>query len=133
MRGERPAPQCTDTSTGNWQRYATAGFEVQAATRVVENVDGRWVGTVTGLTGPNMDTDTDSDTDTVILHGEGAYEGLTAYVVIDCTASPIEFVAAMVPGETRSSPSDRPSSWGIRTCVVHSQGRVDEQVAPSGS
>ncbi len=82
----------TDTYTGNWQRYA-AGFQVEASTRVVENDDGRWVGTATGL------DDSRITTDAVIMHGEDAFEGLTAYVVIDYTASPIEFVAAIFPGE----------------------------------
>jgi hypothetical protein len=83
----------TETYTGNWRRFATAGFNVQASTRVVENADGRWVGTATALPGP------DYETDTVILHGEDAYEGLTAYALIDFRVFPIEFVAAIFPGE----------------------------------
>jgi len=82
----------TETYTGNWQRFPAA-FQVEASTRVVENADGRWVGTATALAGP------DNETDTVILHGEDAYEGLTAYALIDFRVFPIEFVAAIFPGE----------------------------------
>ena len=81
----------TDTYAGNWQY--SAGSSVEASTRVVENDGGRWVGTGTGLTNSRITTDA------VIMQGEDAYEGLTAYVVIDYTTSPIEFVAAIFPGE----------------------------------
>jgi hypothetical protein len=82
----------TETYTGNWQRYATADHQVEASTRVVENAYGRWVGTATALAGPGIETDT------VILHGEDAYDGLTAYVLVDYKVFPIEFVAAIFPG-----------------------------------
>ena len=82
-----------DTYTGNWRKFRTAGFQVDAATSVLENDDGRWVGTVTRLRSP------DNQTETVILHGEDTYEELTAYVLIDYTVRPIEFVAAIFPGD----------------------------------
>ena len=39
----------TSTYTGNWLEYPAAGFQVEAATRVLENDDGRWVGTATAF------------------------------------------------------------------------------------
>ncbi|MGD8486956.1 MAG: hypothetical protein PVH07_09995 [Chloroflexota bacterium] len=85
----------TSTYTGNWAHYGVgqAGFSVLANTRVVENDKGRWVGTSTGFVGR------DNNTDAVILRGEDAYEGLTAYVVIDLKVEPFEFVAGIFPGE----------------------------------
>jgi hypothetical protein len=79
--------------TGNWQRYGAAGFQVEAGTRVLENDGGRWVGTTTALARGGVNTDT------VVLHGEDAYDGLTAYVLMDWTSSPTSFVAAIFPGE----------------------------------
>ena len=39
------------------------------------------------------------DARTVVLHGEGAREGLTAYFVLDWSAEPHTLTAAMFPGE----------------------------------
>ena len=89
----------SSTYTGNWQRYNAAGFQVEAATRVLENDAGRWVGTATALAGHNFNTDT------VILHGEGAYEGLTAYVLMDWHTDPTTFTAAIFAGEMPAFPT----------------------------
>jgi hypothetical protein len=94
-RWEASDPRLSGTATfwAIWHEYASGDFSVDASTRVVENDAGRWVGTATALAGPGIETDT------VILHGEDAYEGLTAYVLIDFRVFPIEFVAAIFPGE----------------------------------
>ena len=90
----------TSTYTGDWQEYLSAGFVVKAGTRVIENDDGRWVGTATALQGERVNTDT------VVLHGEGAYEGLTAYVLMwDPPLAPqATFDAAIFSGEMPEFP-----------------------------
>ena len=99
-RWETSDPRLSGTSTfiSNWQRFGAANFQVDRTIRVVENEDGRWVGTGTDLWGG----DGNKNTETVILHGEDAYEGLTAYVVMSWNppASPqANFVGAIFPGE----------------------------------
>jgi hypothetical protein len=83
----------TSTFTTNWREYSSADFLVLAATRVLENDDGRWVGMETGLGSDALFLDA------IVLHGEDAYEGLTAYVVLDVEAEPLTFNAAIFPGE----------------------------------
>jgi hypothetical protein len=87
----------TSTVTWNWHDCSSGDVTIEAATRVVENDDGgRWVGTGTGLSdvagaGP----------ETVVLHGEGVHEGLTAYVLMDWDphqTPQATFDAAIFPG-----------------------------------
>jgi hypothetical protein len=88
------------TYVGNWHRYSTApAFQVEAASRVVVNEGGGWVGTATALAGDKV-----GNYDTVVLTGEGAYAGLTAYVLMDWTKDPATFVGAIFPGEMPSPP-----------------------------
>jgi hypothetical protein len=99
-RWETSDPRLSGTSTfiSNWQRYEPANLQVDQTIRVVENDDGRWVGTGTDLWGG----DGLKNTETVILHGEDAYEGLTAYVIMQWnpSSSPeATFAAAIFPGE----------------------------------
>ena len=70
-------------------------LEVQAGIYDFANDDGRWVGTVTAFVEPTMGI----DHDTVILSGAGAYEGLSAYLLIDWSSLPAEFIGAIFPGE----------------------------------
>ena len=94
----------TSNYTGNWASYAVTGtsfpvlFEVQAGTQVLVNDEGRWTGTVTALVSDSAGI----DQDTVILHGEGAYEGLTAYLLMDWSSLPADLVGAIFPGEMPS-------------------------------
>jgi hypothetical protein len=53
---------------------------VTARTYEVVNDGGRWVGTATGL---DMTEPEDIVMDTVMLSGEGDYDGLTAYLLVD--------------------------------------------------
>jgi len=97
---EASDPRLSGTSTfiANWQRFARANVQVDQTVRVVENGDGRWVGTGTDL----WAGDGNKNTETVILHGEDAYEGLTAYVIMSWEppgAPQASFVAAIFPGE----------------------------------
>ena len=61
---------------GNTIRYNEHRMQVGAGDATLENDGGRWVGLVTVLEGEQL-----GETGTYILQGEGAYEGLTAYVV----------------------------------------------------
>jgi hypothetical protein len=97
---EASDPRLSGTSVfiSNWQRYGAANLQVDRTVRVVENDDGRWVGAGTDLWGG----DGNKNTETVILTGEGAYEGLTAYVIMAWNPpSPPQatFDAAIFPGE----------------------------------
>ena len=90
----------TEAYTKTWDHYPL-GFDVDATSRVLENDTGRWVGTGVGLAGVFINTDTPLlNTATVILHGEGAYEGLTAYLLMERGASgSATFAGAIFPGE----------------------------------
>ena len=102
---EASDPRLSGTATyaATYDRFESAGFEVEASSRVVVNDGGRWVGTSTALsTAP--ETSPQTNTDTVLLRGEGAYEGLTAYVVVDSTTDPATFVAGVFPGDMPAQP-----------------------------
>ena len=90
----------TEAYTKNWDHYPL-GFDVDATTRVLENDGGRWVGTGVGMEEVFISTDTPLlSTATVILHGEDAYEGLTAYLLMDeGTSGSATFAGVIFPGE----------------------------------
>ena len=80
--------------TGNTVEYrAFSPMYVGATTRVLVNDDGRWVGTDTGLGVPGVDMEF------VVMHGEGAYEGLTAVVCEDWSVDPPTFAGAIIPSD----------------------------------
>jgi hypothetical protein len=81
--------------------YYPLGFYVDATSRVLENDTGRWVGTGVGMESVFVDTDSPLlSTATVILHGEDAYEGLTAYLLMDeGTSGSATFTGVIFPGE----------------------------------
>jgi len=81
----------TTSITTNWKLYEGLRMLVEAANYSLENDGGRWAGTATSLLGERF-----GETDTIVLHGEDAYEGLDAYVVIDRASG--TFNAAVVPG-----------------------------------
>jgi hypothetical protein len=45
------------------------------------------------------------DRDKVILSGDGAYEGLSAYLLIDWSSTPADFIGAIFPGEMPPFPA----------------------------
>ena len=91
----------TEAYTKTLDYYPTLGFDVDATSRVLENDTGRWVGTGVGMEGVAISADMPRlSTATVILHGEGAYEGLTAYLLMDEGASgSATFAGVIFPGE----------------------------------
>ena len=75
--------------------------DVQAFGVRITNDEGGWSGQGTALIHGNGSTAT-TNLDTIILTGDGAYEGLTAYVLIDNTTTPPSlegtvFQGAMTP------------------------------------
>ena len=93
-------PRLTGTASyvGNSQIFEAVRFDVQAGTVVLVTDDGRWVGTTTGLSSLGLHADT------AVLQGEDAYDGLTAYILLDWTSSPASFKAAIFPGEMPAFP-----------------------------
>ena len=73
----------------------------QSAAWRIENDDGAWSGQGTALVhvGAEIAQDESTDFDTVVLTGEGAYEGLTAYVHADWTEEPVAVEGAVFAGE----------------------------------
>jgi hypothetical protein len=78
--------------SANRDQYERQQMEVVSATAVVENDGGRWSGTGTFLGGADL-----GETLTMVMQGEDAYEGLTAYVVMDLGAQTL--AASIFPGE----------------------------------
>ena len=88
------------TYSGLWHRYpAPATMQVEAAARELVNSGGRWVGQATAIA-----TATIGGWDAIVFTGEGGYEGLTAYVVIDWNGDPGSFVGAIFPGDMPAFP-----------------------------
>lgn len=82
LSGQVTVRDRTKTYPRGWQ--ATGGAPpaafVAAKTYEVVSDGGRWVGSATGL---DLTEPEDIVLDTVILSGKGAYEGLTAYLLVD--------------------------------------------------
>ena len=72
--------------------YSAQQMEVVNGVATLENDGGRWVGDFTMLDSGRAGT-----TGTLVLEGQDAYDGLTAYVVLDPRESTIG--AAIFPGE----------------------------------
>lgn len=58
-------------------RYLDHGFDLMTAEYTVVNDDGSWIGTGYGV---NSESDEYGRLVTVVLHGAGAYDGLTAFL-----------------------------------------------------
>ena len=90
----------TQTIRANRDLYERLRMQVLTGTSLLENDDGRWVGTAGHLGGAKL-----GETSTVVMHGEDAYEGLTAYVVMDLETQPASFSAAIFPGDVPELPA----------------------------
>ena len=86
------------TATVNRDLYERLVMQVAQGIVVLENDDGRWTGNGTYLRGEKL-----GETLTVVMHGEGAHDGLTAYAVID-NSEPPTFNAAIFPGDSPTVP-----------------------------
>lgn len=84
------------------------GIEVvpQALSLRIENEDGTWFGSGTSLSrGRGMlAPDEATNLDTIVLTGMGAYEGLSAYLIMDGTASPATVEGAIFAGGLPPAP-----------------------------
>jgi len=86
--------------TGHGYRYPTEPmFEVQSNTWVVTNAEGGWSGTSTAVVGNGL-----GDSEAAILEGSGAYEGLTAYLVMTWSRAGGNFRGAIFPGVMPETP-----------------------------
>jgi hypothetical protein len=96
----------TVTYRGNWQGYPDVPMQVESSTYEVVNEGGRWFGPATAQAGPSL-----GNSDTILLRGEGDYEGLMAYILIDGTTTfPPKIFAAIFPGEMPLVPERSPAS-----------------------
>ena len=69
----------------------------------LENEGGSWTGLGTGFIHAGA-VDEPTDLVTVLLTGEGGYEGLTAYVFVDATQDPIAVEGGVFTGEAVPAP-----------------------------
>ena len=99
-----------ETVTANWHRYLSSDITVPeigvgSMTRVLVNDDGRWVGPAGFAFDMGITPD---QRDIVVMRGEGAYQGLTAFIVMNLEGTGYApFVGAIVPGEMPPFPELR--------------------------
>jgi hypothetical protein len=82
----------TGTYVSNWNEVVASGLSYGADNYILVNQDGRWAGTSLVFGSPG-------DDELLVLQGEGAYEGLTAYVQIPATSGQKSFNAIITNGE----------------------------------
>jgi hypothetical protein len=73
------------TYTGNWLFDEDEGNSIQSGTYELTNDGGRWLGEATAYSSDALG----ADLDVVVFTGREAYEGLTAYVVIDWSSDDV--------------------------------------------
>lgn len=83
----------------NSDYYERQGLFLANGRSTLETAGGDWVGDASYVGGPAL-----RGTSTILLEGQGAYEGLTAYIVLDQDAEPISFTAAILPGSLPEPP-----------------------------
>jgi hypothetical protein len=92
------------SSTGNWDGYCTSAcpgrgiFQVRSAIIEIRGEAGSWRGPTTALASEEVDIDT------MLLTGEGAYGGLSAYLGVDWSSEPTAFQGAIFPREMPPTP-----------------------------
>ena len=91
----------TYTLTHGYNDYEKYEMMVAVGDVLVENDDGRWTGTGSYLGGSQVGA-----TSTIILQGQDAYQGYTAYVIIDEQAEPPLLAGAIFAGEMPVVTSD---------------------------
>ena len=89
------------TYTGNWNQYSTdPEMQVESGTYELVHADGRWLGTAPAIVVGGLDT-----LDPVVLIGDGGYDGLSAYVLIDWqTNGDPTFSGLIFPGDLPAFP-----------------------------
>ena len=87
------------TRSANWNESVTTGTGIGTSTYVLVNPDGRWLGS-----GSFAQAEGEMS-EMVVLHGEGAYDGLTASVFHQTDfSSPHTFAGVIFPGEPPTIP-----------------------------
>jgi hypothetical protein len=89
------------SATMNRSGYDQQEMAVFSGIALVENDQGRWIGTGGHLGGAEL-----GETTTLLMLGEDAYAGLTAYVVVDNGVEPPTFAAAVFPGDAPAYPEE---------------------------
>jgi hypothetical protein len=82
---------------GNNDQYP-GGIKAQAGRTEIRSDDGAWVGASTEYV-------VDGDLETMVLAGEGAYAGLTAYLVVDWGQPARPFTGIIFPGKMPEAPA----------------------------
>jgi hypothetical protein len=93
----------------NGNVHKVSDFEdvvLESAAWRIENEGGSWSGQGSALIhgGAEISDDDATDLDTILLTGEGIYEGLTAYVIADWTEDPVVIEGAVIVGEAPPVP-----------------------------
>lgn len=88
------------TVSYNYDYYERQGLLLASGRSTLGIADGNWVGDARYIGGPDL-----RGTTTIVLEGQGPYEGLTAHVVVDQDAGPITFSAAIFPGGLPEPPA----------------------------
>ena len=96
----RLSGEMTKTANAHLYEPMTGTFVIWASSLVLVNEAGRWVGTADAFRA-NFPPD---QAVAMTLHGEGAYEGLTAYLIEDCRPDPCTFAGVIVPDEMPQAP-----------------------------
>jgi len=106
------------TATGDWTGWyppaLVAAFET---IWMIENEQGTWSGSSRGVASIGDEDPVNTD-EQVVLVGSGAYEGLTAYLVLDGDAE--TFLGAIIPAEMPELPDDWLAAY---QSVVEEAGR----------
>jgi hypothetical protein len=96
------------TYTGNWRLYGDP-YEVgvEAGRWTITNDDGTWAGTSTAVEAREPATwEPKVYMETLILDGQGGYDGLTAYLLIDGSPDPKVFQGIIFPDTMAEPPAE---------------------------
>jgi hypothetical protein len=100
FRSEDPRIAGRAVWTGNGDRYqAEPMFEIQSTTWEIVNDGGRWFGPGRSIRGQGF-----GETNFMELTGEGDYEGLSAFLILDFGLGGGRFRGAIFPGEMPPTP-----------------------------
>jgi len=100
----------TTSANGDERRVTgtTEAVDLQSSKYRIANDDGSWLGQGTAFIHLEGGTPT-ADLDTLLLTGEGAYEGLSAYLLFDFSESPTAVEGVVFAGEMTPAPGLPPA------------------------
>ena len=95
----------TATATRDWIGwYPPAGVAVVDTSWLIEDSDGAWAGSTRRAASMADEDPINVDEQVILLEGSGAYESLTAYVIVDRFDE--TFIGAIIPAEMPELPED---------------------------